>query len=153
MLEDETVHTGTHKSRVYCSLPWKKVSSCGYLDSGRWSVRSTMLNCTTCHILKTVPGHAGLPQQCLWATVDTGPSFPAAQLSFTCGWLRSAKWKVWVGKRCEVEAKRKRRCSDNQSLSGQEAGTSGHRQWSMKDLSPRLWASPALPRGATAAHS
>lgn len=93
MLEDGTVHTGTQKSRVYCSLPWKKVSSCGYLDSGRWSVRSMMLNCTTCYILKTVPG--------------PGPSFPAAQLSSTCGWLRSAKWKVWVDKRCEVEAKKK----------------------------------------------
>lgn len=26
MLEDESVHTGTQKSRVYCSLPWKKQS-------------------------------------------------------------------------------------------------------------------------------
>lgn len=35
MLEDETVHTRTQTSRVYCSSPWKKKSlPDGYLQSG-----------------------------------------------------------------------------------------------------------------------
>lgn len=49
MPEDETVHTGTQKPRVHCSLPWKKVSSCGRLDSGKWSVESVVLHCTAPH--------------------------------------------------------------------------------------------------------
>lgn len=36
MLEDETVHTGTQKSRVYCSLPRKK--SRLLWASGQWEV-------------------------------------------------------------------------------------------------------------------
>lgn len=36
MLEDETVHTGTQKSRVYCSLPWKKsLLGLGIYKAGR----------------------------------------------------------------------------------------------------------------------
>lgn len=40
MLEDETVHTGTQKSRVYCSLPWNKsLFLMGIYKAGRWSGR------------------------------------------------------------------------------------------------------------------
>lgn len=58
---------------------------------GQWEVECEVNDVklvTSCHTLETAPGHAGPPQQCLWAAVDTGPSFPAAQLS--------SKWMAQV---------------------------------------------------------
>lgn len=108
MLEDETVHIGTQKSRVYCSLPRKKVSSCGLLDSRRWSVTSTMSKCTARCSLKTAPGRAVLPPGTrgqLWSQAHPAllPSSPPA-----VDGSGQPKWKVWVGKRREMETKHKK---------------------------------------------
>lgn len=115
MLEDETVHTGTQKSRVHCSLPWKK-------SLLLWAFGQREVACEVSGVTLHCPSHladgARPRRSATVASVGSGghrPIPPAARLSSSCGRLRSAMWKVWVGKRCEMEAKRKRRCSDDQS--------------------------------------
>lgn len=115
MLEDETVHTGTQKPRVHCSLPWKK--SLLLWAFGQWEVECEVSD-VTLHCPSHLTDGARPRRSATAASVGScghRPIPPAARLSSSCGRLRSAMWKVWVGKRCEMEAKRKWRWSDDQS--------------------------------------
>lgn len=69
---------------------------------------STMCNCTTRCSLKTAPGRAALPPGTrgqLWSQAHPAllPSSPPAVEG-----SGQPKWKVWVGKRCEMETKNKK---------------------------------------------
>lgn len=91
MLEDETVHIGTQKSRVYCSLPRKKRLLL-------WAFGQQKVECDVndeqMHrplLLKDSTRPRSSATRHPWAAVVTGPPRPAAQLSSSCGRLRSAK--------------------------------------------------------------
>lgn len=90
----------------------------------------------------------------MWGLEGCGhwPGCPlATQLFSSCGQLSYAKQRVWAGGEHEMEAKWKRRCSDDQDileniLPKQEVFTSGHGHQIVARLSSQLWASPAPSR-------
>lgn len=103
MLEDETVHTGTQKSRVHCSLPWEK-------SLLLWAFGQREVECALSAVTPHCPSHltdGARPRRSATAAsvaaVVTGP-FPllpgsppavdgSGQPCATSGWVRGVRWK------------------------------------------------------------